>query len=102
MDYPPRDKADTIAILNRIGLPSWFSWNGKQVLPTYRIEAFGKWLKETPYHRGLFAECHEALVSNYAEIETADDLADVVERRLQARRDEFLPGMAPNTDLHAD
>lgn len=104
MERPPRDKDETQLILNKIGLPPWFSWQDKPVLPSYRISAFGKWLRETPYHRGLFAACHDALTRHWDEIDTADDLAEVVDRMQQLKAAEYLPGMAPQTQppSHAD
>lgn len=43
-------------------LPPDFVWRGNRVLPSYRLhKGYGFWLRETPYHRGLFAEVHGVL-----------------------------------------
>lgn len=93
MDNAPKDKDETMEMLNRIGLPVTFHWKGKQVLPSYSITAYGKWLRETPYHRGLFQECHDTLVAHWVEIDTADELADAINRREALRKEEFFPGI---------
>ncbi len=59
---PPWTKDDTVDYLNANPLPADFTWRGKTVVPYYRIHGgFGKWLRETPNHRGLFQVIHELL-----------------------------------------
>lgn len=53
---------DTMAYLDDNPLPTDFLWQGKNPVPKHReVTGYGKWLKETPYHRGLFPLIHRLL-----------------------------------------
>lgn len=54
---------DTMDYLSDHPLPSDFQWQGKLVVPSHATlrGGYGKWLKETPYHRGLFPLIHKLL-----------------------------------------
>ena len=56
-------KDDTERWLGDFPLPADFLWNGLKVQPTHRVlkGGYGKWLRETPYHPGLFDLAHEIL-----------------------------------------
>jgi hypothetical protein len=59
--------ADTIEYLRLNPLPPDFLWrhrDGKlaEVKPSYSVQNFGKWLKETPYFPGLFELIHSILL----------------------------------------
>jgi hypothetical protein len=64
-------KEDTERWLDDFPLPSDFVWppapspEARTVMPAHRIlkGGYGKWLRETPYHRGLFAQVHEILAA---------------------------------------
>lgn len=80
---PPWSKDDTEAFLTAYPLPSTLTWPGKDgkthaVTPKYKIEAYGKWLRETPYYPGLFDAVHEVLLA------AGDALPDSDERILAA------------------
>jgi len=51
-------KDDVQRWLTDYPLPPDFVWRGKKVEPSHRTlkGGFGKWLRETPYHQGLFEE----------------------------------------------
>ena len=52
----------TVDYLTDHPLPTDFRWNGRPVVPSHRsVTAYGKWLKETPYHRGLFPIIHRLM-----------------------------------------
>jgi hypothetical protein len=67
----PWTKEDTERWLDDFPLPSDFVWppapaaDARTVTPSHRIlkGGYGKWLRETPYHRGLFAQVHEILAA---------------------------------------
>lgn len=54
---------DTKAYLDDHPLPSDFVWNGKHPVPVHATlkGGYGKWLAETPNHRGLFPLIHRIL-----------------------------------------
>jgi hypothetical protein len=49
--------------LSDFPLPADFIYRGQPAQPTHRVlkGGYGKWLRETPYHRGLFALAHQIL-----------------------------------------
>lgn len=72
---------DTVDYLNDSPLPTDFLWEGKAAVPAHRqVTGYGKWLKETPYHRGLFPLIHRLMAA-----------ADYLPRRAeQADSDELV------------
>lgn len=54
---------DSMDYLSDHPLPNDFRWQGKLVVPSHATlrGGYGKWLKETPYHRGLFPLIHRLL-----------------------------------------
>jgi hypothetical protein len=84
---------DTMHALNRVGLPATFTYTHRDggerpVMPSHsKLKGgFGKWLRETPYFRGLFDECH-CVFARLPDDETitADRLAALLIERRKAR-----------------
>lgn len=49
-------------------LPKDFAWRHKNgqlvpVHPSYAVEAYGKWLHDTPYFQGLFELVHDLILA---------------------------------------
>jgi len=59
----------TMQYLNRFPLPPTFKWEHRDggqriVQPSHRnVTGYGKWLRETPYFKGLFELIHAVLSS---------------------------------------
>lgn len=102
----PWTPEDTEQWLTENPLPRDFHWppegtamaaaagGSKLVLPTYRLhKGYGFWLKTTPYHRGLFARCHQLLEERNGLFNDADELAEELVRRPDPAKDGLLPGI---------
>lgn len=71
---------ETEAWLTRNPLPPDFEWEGRRVLPQYRLhKGYGFWLRTTPYHRGLFGEVHDLLLWRVMRDEPMPDVAELDE-----------------------
>jgi hypothetical protein len=87
-----KDKTEEWLTLNP--LPPDFEWQGKQVLPSYKIhKGYGFWLRTTPYHRGLFERCNDLLTARNGQYSDALELAEDLLQKPHQQDTEFLPGL---------
>lgn len=82
--------------LNENPLPSSFRWEHRDggqraVQPSHRaITGYGKWLRETPYFKGLFELIH-SILANVAEVEGPEWLAEEIAKKKLRMEQEKLP-----------
>jgi len=95
----PWTRDQTMAYLNANPLPRTFLWphrdgGERPVHPSHSyVTGYGKWLRETPYFRGLFERIHAALAAESAATGTVGD-ADWLAAQLHAERTRPAPETA--------
>lgn len=82
---------DTKEYLDHNPLPKDFTWRHKDgglrpVQPSYSVESYGKWLRETPNFQGLFEEVHRVIVHAGAKLPDIDTVAAELLRRHPRRQ----------------
>ena len=81
---------DTKEYLDSNPLPVGFTWKHKDgehrlVQPSYKIESYGKWLRESPNFQGLFEEIHRLIVAQGSRLPDIDTVAAELVRRWPKR-----------------
>lgn len=90
----PWDQEATEEWLTKNPLPPDFEWEGRQVIPSYKIhKGYGFWLRTTPYHRGLFARCHDLLGARNGLYSDGEDLAEDLRKKPHRQNTDTLPGL---------
>lgn len=81
---------DTKQYLDSNPLPVGFTWKHKDgehrlVQPSYKVESYGKWLRESPNFQGLFEEIHRVIVAAGSRLPDAEAVAAELLRRWPKR-----------------